>query len=882
MEDVERRAGESIYLFTFVHPDRYAGIDTYWSKTGDFREAMKRLLPEGWTVSDEPGVWCQTRPPKDQTPDSGFKIHLSTAHENAIEMLEAVVPVLVEEGVAFKVLVDEQILDISNSHLWGRESCGKFITIYPADVAQLKRLMARLHEITKGLDGPYILSDKRYEGSKILFYRYGAFRGAERLNVYGELEDLLFTDDGRLLSDNRLPYFFLPEGVPDPFPDTEKEDAEIILKGRYKAVAPLSSFSSKGGIYKCIDLETSTEVVAKEGRPFINRGRWSPHDCVATLRNEHRILTLLEHTGVAPRPIDFFQEWEHCFLIMQMVKGEPLAQFLATGQFSIILVTDPSADDVRRFCETFASFARKVVAGLRIIHEQGVVVQDISPHNILLDQRMEKLMFIDFEAAYTERDGVESPVVPIRTPGFGVEAEEGKKPTVLEDYKALSSLLGECLYPTTTFFSLAPQNRPMLAHVAREKGVPDAFVRLIFGVGEEPERADELIADAERSIEGITAPRPLPPIRSDNDLRRIVGAIRSYIVEQIQSGGDPLELPVDYRRFYTNRLSVAYGASGIALFLKRATGEVPGVFQDALAREAAVIKNEAFPPGLYMGAAGVAWTLLELGMRKEAEALMDTASQSPLLFDNADLFFGAAGWGLTNLFFFERLRDEKYLKNAVDAFLGIIPKLTREGEGYFYTNAGDVYCGLAHGASGIGYFLLRLYQATLKGEHLDVAARLFDFDLSKAEERDGEMVFHRSKQDPTLYPYWRIGNTGIGCVALRFHAALGDPRYMDIARNVAHHLKGSYSVFPTNFFGMAGFGNFFVDMYQHTREEAHLEEARRFVDRVMLFAIEKPSGIVFPGEELLRVSTDYGTGSAGTGMFIHRILAGGGLPYFDF
>jgi hypothetical protein len=34
-------------------------------------------------------------------------------------------------------------------------------------------------------------------------------------------------------------------------------------------------------------------------------------------------------------------------------------------------------------------------------------------------------------------------------------------------------------------------------------------------------------------------------------------------------------------------------------------------------------------------------------------------------------------------------------------------------------------------------------------------------------------------------------------------------------------------------------------------------------------------------EDLLRISTVYGTGSAGTGTFIHRIIAGGGIPYLD-
>lgn len=884
MEDIERRVRDGIYIFTLNHPERYGSLDAYQSQTGGFRELVRRLLPDGWTVGEHPGVWSQVLSPKNQMPDSGFKIHVSTTHENARETLEAIVPILVEERANFKVLVDEEILDLGNSNLWGPESCGKFVTIYPADVDHLKRLLERIHEVTKRFEGLYILSDRRYKDSKVLFYRHGVFRGEERMTVYGEPLALFRTADGRLLPDVRLPYFDLPEGILDPFPDTEKEDAEIILKGRYKALASLSS-SSKGGVYRSLDLETGMEVVVKEGRPFVNRGRWNPYDVVDCLKNEHRILTLLEGTGVAPRPVDFFQEWEHSFLVMDLETGMLLSDYCATGEFSIILAAAPSIDHVRRYCGQFVSMARKLITGLRSIHEQGVVIQDISPRNILFDPQHDKLTFIDFEAAYTERDDVKSPMIRLHTPGFGVEVRPGEKPTISDDNKALSSLLGDFLYPPTTFFALAPDHRrPMLAHVAKEKSIPEAFVRLIFGVAEEPERVDELLSEAERSIEGITAPEPLRPLRSDDDLRGVVGAIGSYIVDQIQSGDDPLDLPMDYRRFFTNPLSVAYGASGIALFLKRAVGEVPGAFLDALVRKASRISNDTYAPGLYMGSSGIAWTLLELGMRREAETLMDTAARSPLLFENADLFFGAAGWGLANLFFFERLGDEKYLENAVDAFVNTKPKLQREEDAYFYTNGGDVYSGVAHGASGIGYFLLRLFQVTRKEEHLEVARALLDFDLAKAEETQADALFHRSANDPTYYPYWRIGSAGIGSVALRFHAELGGERerYIEIARKIAHNLEGGYSVFPTNFFGMAGFGSFFVDMHHHTGEERYRDEARRFVDRVMLFAIEKPTGIVFPGEELLRVSTDYGTGSAGTGTFIHRILAGGGIPYFDF
>ncbi|MFY0577841.1 hypothetical protein ACN28S_29135 [Cystobacter fuscus] len=62
--------------------------------------------------------------PEPSFPDTGFKIHVSTAHDRAREILTTVVPLLVAERVAFKVLVDEFVLDLSNSHMWARGASG--------------------------------------------------------------------------------------------------------------------------------------------------------------------------------------------------------------------------------------------------------------------------------------------------------------------------------------------------------------------------------------------------------------------------------------------------------------------------------------------------------------------------------------------------------------------------------------------------------------------------------------------------------------------------------------------------------------------------------------------------------------------------------------
>jgi len=322
--------------------------------------------------------------------------------------------------------------------------------------------------------------------------------------------------------------------------------------------------------------------------------------------------------------------------------------------------------------------------------------------------------------------------------------------------------------------------------------------------------------------------------------------------------------------------------SGIALFLKLALGQVPARFLATLKAEVARLDIEAYAPGLYIGSSGIAWTLLALGLNQEAEQLMEQTQRSPLLYENADLFYGSAGWGLTNLYFYHHLNDEKYLERATATFHQLRSQLTETPTGLCYQNTSDTYYGLAHGAAGIAYFMLKLYEASRQDLHREYAQRLLAFDLASAEPRPEYVLFSRSVHDRTYYPYWRTGSAGIGSIALRFYQSLRDESYLQIARKTAHYLAGKYTVFPSNFLGMAGIGNFFVDLYRYDAEVRYLAEARRFADRILLFTVEKPAGIVFPGEELLRLSTDFGTGSAGTGLFLWRILNAGGVPYLDF
>ena len=73
-----------------------------------------------------------------------------------------------------------------NSKRWARQGAGKFITIYPFDEDQFVSVIEQLHQATRQFEGPYILSDRRYKDSKVVFYRYGGMSPFKVLNIKGE------------------------------------------------------------------------------------------------------------------------------------------------------------------------------------------------------------------------------------------------------------------------------------------------------------------------------------------------------------------------------------------------------------------------------------------------------------------------------------------------------------------------------------------------------------------------------------------------------------------------------------------------------------------------------------------------------------------------
>jgi serine/threonine protein kinase len=855
----------------------YETIDHYQPQD-ELLNVVQSLLPDTWKFGRN-GVWHGCNPNENHMlPTEGWKIHISSSVSNAEDILKAVVPIFAKGSVSFKFALDRRILAMMNGKGWARQGAGKFITVYPLDEEHFKTLIEEVYQVTKQFEGLYILSDKRYKDSKIVFYRYGGIRPFAYLDVTGRKVSMLEAADGsgRKIQDVRRPYFFVPEWAKDPFAEVPADAPEqavpeqITLKdGRYLVKHPLG-FSNSGGVYVAEDTTTGQEVVIKEARPYLS----TTENSISLLEKEYRILSKIAHTGMVPKPLDFFHDWEHSFLVLELLTGTSLSSFSARHNLNHL--THPTIDDTLEFYRKFKTIFLQLAEILKVIHEHNIVVTDFSPNNVVIDPDTLKLKMIDFEGAY-EIDKDEP--VYLYTPGFAPPAQMygGAVSNFESDYFSFGATMHYFLAPVNQIFMINPQARYTFVNsVTTDNGFPGDIGKLVSGlIDKDPEKRpkpSEIIEILENA-EGFRSPNLDPDKKEiETKCRKYIKEISKYIRAKADYERTDRLFPADGRVFGTNPMSISHGALGVAGALRKMDGKVPKrVTNWILARN----KNPLmYPPGLYIGLSGVAWGMLDIGLRDEAQDALKSTFDHSLLYDSTDLYYGLAGWGMANLKFFNEFQDEIYLLKAIEAGDFIISAASENEKGMYWESEDGIHMGYAHGASGRSLFLLYLYLASRKERFLEAGIKALDFDINNASPNleDGLSWKRMVNQGRIVYPYWRYGSAGVGTAVVRYYRLLREERYRDVLEKIFIDTNRKYAVFPGFANGLAGLGEFLLDLHQVTNESHHLDGAYRVASGLSLFAIEKEEGIAFPGEGLRRISCDYSTGSAGIGHFFRRLV----------
>jgi len=360
-----------------------------------------------------------------------------------------------------------------------------------------------------------------------------------------------------------------------------------------------------------------------------------------------------------------------------------------------------------------------------------------------------------------------------------------------------------------------------------------------------------------------------------NELREAVSYVlsgaASYILGTADLSRKDRLFPADMAVFSTNPLSVAHGAAGVVYTLRRLTGEICKDYVDWMLAEP--MYNQDYPPGLYLGKAGIAWVLDEIGYRELAYRLFDEAASHKILWDSPDVLYGASGFGLFCLKMWCRTKDDRFLQKA--AQIGEWLKSTAVEDTFdakWVALDGNIYIGYASGGSGVALFLLYLSLATNDMSFSLLGRKALNFDLNQGRWANDLFLGFPKEIGGDCSPYWSVGTAGILTSAVRYHEVFSDNSLLALIKTFEIDLMHKYTQFPQLFMGLAGLGNCLLDMWQFIREEKYLKCAWQSAEGIMMHRIVRKEGVTFPGTRSLRESADFATGVSGVALFLKRLV----------
>ncbi|MEU8644413.1 class III lanthionine synthetase LanKC [Streptomyces sp. NPDC048674] len=814
-------------------------------RRGQQYELALAPVPEGWQ-RHRVGDWLALRPVDCQLPEQGWKIHVSACLGNAESVLARVSTYCQEQRVAYKFVPSRYLLHHRNAKYADRAASGKFITVYPSDDERCHHVAEDLAALLDGEPAPYILSDLRW-GSGPVHLRYGSFTRRHCYDEEGELRPAVRRPDGRLVPDLRGPAFRIPDWIEPPAflaPHLEARAAVTVGELPY-AVESALHFSNGGGVYVGRDRATGEKVVLKEARPHAGLAA-DGADAVARLRREQEALERLSGLGCTPEVRGTFSVGDHQFLAMEFVEGRPLNTFFARRH--PLIESDPGPEALAEYTAWALRIHRLVEDAVHAVHARGVVFNDLHLFNIMVSDDEQSVTLIDFEAAAPIDEGRRQTVA---NPGFVAPADRRGRDV---DRYALACLRLALFLPLTSLLPLDRAKARHLADIAAEQFPVDR--RFL------DEAVEEITRGTARPPAG-----PYLPVEPGDWPRSRDSMARALLASATPERDDRF-FPGDIAQFATTGggATFGYGTAGV-LYALAETGADPHTEAEEWLLRHTKAPESGTPIGFYDGLIGIAWTLDRLGHPERALELAESAQARPWEGIAPDLHGGLAGVGLA----LDSLATttgtpalHEAARRCAELVAEAVPGITR--------------AGLLYGASGPALLFVRLYERTGDTTLLDRAGDALRQDLARCV-RSASGTLQVDEGWRTM-PYLGAGSVGIGIVLDDYLAHRADEDLERARREIVRAAQATFYAQPGLFRGAAGM---VLHLSRTTAPGPGTtpRDVRRQIDALTRHAVPYEGHLAFPGEQMMRLSMDLATGTAGCLLALGSAASGGDvhLPF---
>lgn len=816
----------------------------------DFTALIDRYKPEhNWSIIKQPihlddyqqHAWVVCNPPHTLDQDGGWKLHVSATVADATKILEVVLPILFHFNVHFKFADSTAFLARLNSEKSDLRQVGKFITIYPRSETQALILAGWLHEKTKHLTGPKILSDCPVAPNSRVHFRFGAFRSSKTQTLGGEITDIIKLKDNYILDRRTLSYCD-PKNLPNPF--GVNINAKKYLKDRYFPAYNITK-SHRGEVYLAVDIHTRSRCIIKLARNnslHISDER----NAHMYLQREKETLQQLSDINIAPKLLDnFIDEENNSVLIQEDISMRTLEETIMSYQTQ---AKRPSR-------QAFLACALSMAETIHSLHHLGYIHCDLKTTNILYDQSSNTTKLIDFESAY--KPGYTQDYFAVGTMGFSIDELNHQVPTVAKDIYSFGA---------TLFYLLAANSTPFLVNLSQQK-----ILELLEFIA--PEQDMDLkqlviqclnvsstgfnsfaqivkqIKQLQREQPQHSKPKPvttLSCLQVREHAKKVVAKMQQRLTES-----QYIPEMID-----TTPLHDMRGTAGIIIALCEYyqtfndLAVIPTI-QELLNTIVTSLNNDFHYriPGLFVGHGGLCLALLRAGIALNDQSLLRLAQREYIhleafAHESMDLMNGSAGRLKLAIHFYQHFKCTDYLKDieliaeeicqqaifsSKDQCYWVVPDYDSiPGNATFEDQ--HVYVGYAHGVAGIADSLVDAYRVLNQPPSqikttINAAANWVESQRSLHSSLRLS-VWPRHPGEATSQPYWCHGGGGIAKFLLNFAKTFNDTRFNDFALDAAHHISKHYrNNTPGYCHGLISDIDTLIDIYQFSGDETFYQYA---------------------------------------------------------
>ena len=279
-------------------------------------------------------------------------------------------------------------------------------------------------------------------------------------------------------------------------------------------------------------------------------------------------------------------------------------------------------------------------------------------------------------------------------------------------------------------------------------------------------------------------------------------------------------------------------------------------------------------PGLFDGLHGAAFAMRELGYTQEALDVLDIVLTENWESLGSDLASGLTGIGLNLLHFADETGEPALREAGLRAAALVAERLDDDPDDTPLVSGGEnPFAGLMRGHAGQALFLIRAYDDTGKfaaGKQPNfkqipngmpgLQARLpllFDAIVSQGRFDANRFVAWTATEPAKIY--------GLDEYLTRRH----DDRFAAAARGVELAARSTMYILPGLFNGRSGI------LYYRARRAADPlsdPEVAKQIRNLAWHALPYADGMAFPGNEMLRLSMDLATGTAGVLLALGSVL----------